>query len=796
MARSITFGGQTQFRPGGLTRINASALTPIGPTATGIIGLLGEADGGQPGVAIVIDDPVLAKSTFRSGPLADAIRLAFNPSNDPRIPAGAFRVVAYKVNQSTQGALQVPGAVSASASGPGADDTVAAGTTATVVNLTTGGLTASVVGSNGLVTGPMVGRFIKIFNDVRRIISNSASAITLEKALSAVPANGSTVQFLNTAMILIAQDYGSHTNQVAFEQEPGVVNTLSFIVTLEFGTVVEQSPELGGISNMNVMYVGGPVTDTGTVTAATTSTITATMGTTPTLNQYANQKIILPDGSQRKILSNTAASPSLITLAAGHSITTAQAAGLVGQVITVKNVTAAIGNIVGASGVAASLTTTVTMVPSSTADNLTLTFLAGETLRQFATRVNATTNFRVSIPSGLNPDVILMKSFDFGAANTSVDVNYDTGITPPVNTPNEGAFRRDLQAVMDWINNFSELATAVRGSQFARDGQQQGSVTGGSSAVVGDSVLYFAGGIRGISANSNWQDGMDAMLEERMNHIVPLISQDLVNEGFGSTATFAAVAAQLSAHEALAATTAKNEQGGYLGMQGTRAQLIAQAHSLNNTDIMLTPQKFTCLDVDGNLKLLPEWSGAVIAAGMRSGAPEVGEPLTFKAIKCSGFTNDSSWSPRDVGDINALIQAGVMFAEQTPAGVIRWVRDITTYITDDNIVFMDGNMREEVRFMAYDLRTGLEDTFTGLKAKPANVASMREYVAAKMAIYKTNNLITPSLDENGVLVPDGFRKLRVFIDGNVATIRVEIYPVAGIVFELNDIILQLPRLAA
>ena len=88
MTRFVTFGGQTQFKPGGLTRINANALAPIGLSATGIVHLLGEAEGGPPGSeeAVIIDDPALAGSIYRSGPLADAIRVAFTPSGAAIIP--------------------------------------------------------------------------------------------------------------------------------------------------------------------------------------------------------------------------------------------------------------------------------------------------------------------------------------------------------------------------------------------------------------------------------------------------------------------------------------------------------------------------------------------------------------------------------------------------------------------------------------------------------------------------------------------------------------------------------------
>ena len=135
MAAPTTFNGITQYIPGGISRVRAGASTPIGPTATGIVGIIGEADGGQPGVVYTIDDPALAKSTFRSGPLADAIRLAFNPTNDPRLSSGAFRVVAVKTNQSTQSSINLPG-----------DGSVLTGTstgasTAAVVEVTGGGLT-------------------------------------------------------------------------------------------------------------------------------------------------------------------------------------------------------------------------------------------------------------------------------------------------------------------------------------------------------------------------------------------------------------------------------------------------------------------------------------------------------------------------------------------------------------------------------------------------------------------------------------------------------------------------------
>jgi len=136
-----------------------------------------------------------------------------------------------------------------------------------------------------------------------------------------------------------------------------------------------------------------------------------------------------------------------------------------------------------------------------------------------------------------------------------------------------------------------------------------------------------------------------------------------------------------------------------------------------------------------------------------------------------------------------------MFAEESPTAGFRWVRDITTHVTDDNIALIDAHTRDAVRFIAYDLRKDLEDRFTGEKATPANVASIRERIAAKMSVYLENNIIVRSDDPvspTGVASIPGFRNLRVSVTGNTAEIKVEIFPVTGIVFQLSEIFLQLP----
>ena len=114
MAKFITFNGITYVHPGAVSRVDVSALAQVSLTATGIVGLIGEAEGGQPNMVsdstdpnfevpkvYTFFDPANARAVFRSGPLADALNLAFDAANDPRIAAGASQVLAIKTNQST-----------------------------------------------------------------------------------------------------------------------------------------------------------------------------------------------------------------------------------------------------------------------------------------------------------------------------------------------------------------------------------------------------------------------------------------------------------------------------------------------------------------------------------------------------------------------------------------------------------------------------------------------------------------------------------------------------------------------
>jgi len=959
LSRSVTFNGITMFRPGGITRINADALAQIGLLSNAVVGLIGEADGGEPDVINTIDDPALAKETFTSGALANAIRIAFDPTTDPRVPGGAFRCQCVKTNQGTQSSLILYGLVPLVTGGP-AYDTVAAGTDIVHVHVTTAGMTVSA----------HVGNYVRIGTDEKIITANDASTITA--AFSAIPVLGTPVYILAPMLIYTSKDYGVHTNRIRQELECGSTHGVAW--TTAFDADSQTGEDVGGNAYLDVEYIGQATTvvlDGGTTSGAGLTTTTVDATKTWVVNAFAGffehvSGGALAQPNLRKIASNTNNGTATVTSAfTSGGIATAPGIGAVydirrGQIragtavsatantitleatidfalnelsnlviaitggtgsgqkrviatntagvspvltlvqpwntpvpdgtstYSIRYISKALGSFTGAAGVTTGFNTVVAVNGAAAATDLNLTLTQNQTITDLVGVINTSPNYMAYVSSGRN-GAELVSDFDFDHGAVNVELRTDrsqqaaspfpvfdyaalTGIgdtflmvngvvrltdaagafatsmvgqnitlatsTTPANNGHypivgvESAtvlyfmnyagvseafpgtysiaahisqtwnnhFKKDLRDVVSDINEINPYVTVTRAataSLGAGTGLPEFTGSGlGSKAVVGDYYKTMTGGTRGVSANTDFQNAFDTLARTRINHIVALISRDLAAEGYGSTATFASVAAQMAAHLDYCNGAGKDERGGYMGMKGTRAQIVAMANQFNHPDMQLCGQKITVLDITSTLLEMDEWAMAVAAAGMRAGMDEVGEPLTWKYIRTADLTQDSSWDPAEVTDANNLIENGVLFAENIQGKGIRFVRDLTTYVTDDNLAYAEGSVRDVVRYVSYGLRTYLEDRHTGRKAKPSNVTSIKDTASEFLEQCRSQSIIVDSTDPITMAVTHAFYNLRVKISGDIATVRVSVFPVCGLNFQLNDIYLQLPSQAA
>ena len=200
--------------------------------------------------------------------------------------------------------------------------------------------------------------------------------------------------------------------------------------------------------------------------------------------------------------------------------------------------------------------------------------------------------------------------------------------------------------------------------------------------------------------------------------------------------------------------------------------------------------------IDGSNKTFkPHMLGCALA-GMQAGAT-VGEPLTFKFVNALDIVSPVTADPQDKNDSDILLQNSVLFCEKVQGKGFRVVRNYSTYAQDDNLAYTERHVNAELNYMAYDLRTFVEERFTGLKATPATVANIKSAVISKLEIYKRDlEIIVDSSDPVTGKALNAYRNIKVTISGDIATIRFEIFPTIGINYFKFDIVAQLPTISA
>lgn len=103
MTRLVNFEGQELFEPDlySTTDVNGLAIPTL--EGIGILGLIGESDGGKPAVIHKITDPATIRKLFRKGDLADGCYLGFRAAGlDPEVNGAASEIYAINVKPNTQ----------------------------------------------------------------------------------------------------------------------------------------------------------------------------------------------------------------------------------------------------------------------------------------------------------------------------------------------------------------------------------------------------------------------------------------------------------------------------------------------------------------------------------------------------------------------------------------------------------------------------------------------------------------------------------------------------------------------
>lgn len=703
MAIKITFNGASIIKPGAYSKTIVQNLSGFPLQETGIVGIIGEAPGGEPNVIDILTREGIqdAKARYKTSNIADALGILAAPSGDPRIVNGASTIVVYKTNAGTQGTLNLANAVPAdiitlTSKNWGVDEnninyTLAAGTVASADAEIEGTVAGdyTLAGSETLIVD---------INAVQHTFTNTLSG-TVTAANLIIEMNDDTKWSPGNAPITAAP------------------NTLTTGIKITIDPVVTAGSEL----------------DYGYISVDATSTIDTILGITGANRGDRGSRIFTGKNGTFEEISSEIGGVSLLTI--GYS-----GAG--------TSCLLSIQDTVGER----KFTTTCAGASGDDLDIL-LENTAGanqQTLQSLADQINALANWSASAV-GPNPDRNA-NELDYQLNLELLDVDAD--------------LRADIFDTKYELDTFGTLVDVTIISNAIR------------ALDTFATATFLTSATDGTSTNTDFVNALIAFESVRINTIVPLISEDT------GALTIDSINASVKSHLiTMWSTTGKSERNGFMSKNDSKANFRAAARTVNSAYASMVGQQVKILDNTGTLVWRDPWSFACVCAGLQAGS-EVGEPITFKLMNVNDLrVEDLSWDPKK--DFAAMLGDGCTIAEPLDTGGFRVVLGNTTHITDASFVYNRVSVVEAAGFVAYDLRYNLELTYTGTKAKTGTAESIKNFITARMTIYRDADIIVGDDLNDGL----GFKDLSVTITGNTAAITMSVTPVQGIDFLLPTIYL-------
>jgi hypothetical protein len=309
----------------------------------------------------------------------------------------------------------------------------------------------------------------------------------------------------------------------------------------------------------------------------------------------------------------------------------------------------------------------------------------------------------------------------------------------------------------------------------------------------------------------SWEDALDKFLMiPSIRVLTAAVSEDLDSWSAGDIDIFI----NMFKNHLLDSEENKTERQGYLGLKrpleaGTYGTstfdmgLLETIRFLNEERMSVSGQMAKVITASGE-KTLDPWAFSMLCAGIQMGT-DLGEPITFKQCRASELSSPyNDWNPRRKADYTKALMGGLLYGEPKN-GIWRIVRGFTTHVSSNNLARTDINVWEIRNHVQRVVRDGLEARFIGRGvgnvrpgvrfSGPANIQSIRTYVATLLNNLRSEGYIIDSQDENGNYV-NAWQDLGVKIVGDVGYVRFRVYPKTGLNFILIDIGFQLPSFSA
>lgn len=766
MATSIFFNGRLISTPGSYSEVDASALETIGLGASGVVAVIGTAVGGRPVTEIedlddfiTITKPEQSNSTFKSGDLREAIPILFNPSNDPNILGGAQSVVAMKVNPATASSATLENAYNNIITLTSADygaftDQI----NVTVGSGTTQGKLLTITYEDTVETVDDLGgdsmfslSYVKPTNGWDTITAEveAGGAIVCDATRDLGGLDSEMTQLGGNDTLLVSSASGSDTTQqiivygldasAAYQVETLNLNGSSSVAgTLTFSKV---------LGARIVGTTAGVVTLTDT-TPTTVLTIAAGANGDAGLalaasNYVGNTTITLvSDGASTKDVLLIGKSTSGVTQY--EKITLTGTTPITGSGNFSEINYWALGDVESAQTLTAS-TEAARTVPSV---QTTLTKCADYFNSKYESSAGFVFTLNTSLTT-LDPANLDVTTGGVGAQSCL--------------SPADPDFYADAYLTVTWINSNSQLVTAAKVA----------SAIGGSPSNT-TSPVYLTGGTEGTATSTEWQLALNLLKQVLVNSVVVLTGDPSIH-------------ASLAAHIAYMCGAGRKERDGFVGLLNTaltdvptKTEAKAQIVNLNTRHIRAFAQAIDKYNTDGEREEFMPYYTACVAAGMQAGSV-VGTSLTYKYANVLNFRQSSTWNPID--DTEEMIQAGLCFLENVPGTGRRFVRNITTHLSSNNLAYIEGSVNEAVNYSVYNFRTEMEAA-VGQRGFSGTVNASLGIARAILEILIGENIIVAA------------RSLNIELLTDVMEVSVEIAPVIPVNFVKNVIhLITVPQTA-
>lgn len=752
MATSIFFNGRVIHVPGAYSENDASGLESVGLGASGIVAVLGTAEGGIPAASIASVDDIIRCNTpekvrryFRSGDLREVGDFLFAPSKDPDIPGGAQEVVAMKINPATQSS-----ATFANAQGDALE------LTSVDYGAFTGQINVQILDTDPSGDARQV---VVQFEDVTEstdsvggddifTLSYRGPATGWETMTGAVDASGNITCAGTRADAGLD---GAMGTQLAVPGAIQVVSGAADTGTVELwgldssSAAVKETLTLNGVTPVLGSQVFSLVLAARATGAAGTITVAPSGGGTTVVS-------IAPAATPGLALGQAMYVASLELTVAADGATTkkvlVEGKGLTGatqrEVLTLAGATPVTG------AAKWSEITALCLGDVEAARTLTFSATAAKSTGSVQTTVAKMRDY-------FNARQVVISTVTYGFICTLVTgqtafavTDLDVSVSPvSVLYPLATGFKADLWAMITWINNNSQYVTAAKAS----------GATGGFPDNTSNAV-FLSGGAEGAASSTDWQTGLNWLKRIRVNSVVVLTADPAVH-------------AMVDAHCAYMCGYGRSERDGFVGILNagltglaTKTETKAQIVNLNSRHIRVCAQNVQRYNTAGELETFDPMFAAALAAGQQAGA-RVGTPLTSKFVNALGFNQHSSWNPTD--DADEMVQAGLLFLDTVESVGRKWVRNVTTHLSSNNLAYIEGSVNQAANYAAYEFRTAMEAA-VGKAGFAGTVNAANDLARAKLAL----------LVDEGPLVT--WRSLALELVSDVMDVSVEMAPVTPVNF--------------